>query len=496
LVSFWLLCGAARAFATGEADASFGPLFEHFPLTLGDGVRTEAAGPLFYQQQDGSRLTWGIPPLMVCTEDPATDSMEFDMVYPILTYSHFGQEYRFQILQLFSFSGGGLQSGAAKHRFTLFPIYFQQRSADTNENYTALFPIYGNLQNRLFRSEIHFVLWPLYAKTVRKPGANTAGADEFLSIANRWVKGRRGDVTTYNYLVPIFHLRYGEGMKGWQVWPLVGHEKKVITSRTNIWNDVQMVPGYEKSFVLWPIWSHETQDIGTTNVRHFSALLPFYTSLRSPARDSTAYIWPFGLTLTDDRAKKYHETDVLWPLIVYARGEGKTSTRVWPLFGQAHNAELTRNFYLWPVYKYSRVHSDPLDRERTQLFFFIYSDVRQKNTETGKQMHRVDFWPFFTHTKDLNGNTSLQVLSVIEPVLSKSDSIERDWSHVWSIWRSEHNAATGASSQSLLWNLYRRQTAADGSRKTSFLFGLFQHRKSAEGTVVKLFYIPVSKAGT
>ena len=57
-------------------------------------------------------------------------------------------------------------------------------------------------------------------------------------------------------------------------------------------------------------------------------------------------------------------------------------------------------------------------------------------------------------------------------------------------------SATGASSQSLLWNLYRRQTAADGSRKTSFLFGLFQHRKSAEGTVVKLFYIPVSKAGT
>ena len=37
---------------------------------------------------------------------------------------------------------------------------------------------------------------------------------------------------------------------------------------------------------------------------------------------------------------KYREWDAPWPLIVFARGEGKTTTRVWPLYSRAHNATL------------------------------------------------------------------------------------------------------------------------------------------------------------
>jgi hypothetical protein len=68
--------------------------------------------------------------------------------------------------------------------------------------------------------------------------------------------------------------------------------------------------------------------------------------------------------------------------------------------------------------------------------------------------------------------------------------VERDYSPVWSVWRSEKNAKTGASSQSLLWNLYRHERAPTG-KKCSLLFGLFQYQSSAEGKRVRLFYIPV-----
>ena len=476
-----------------DKNVSLGPLFEHFQLSLEEGDRIEAVGPFFYQQHSTQKSTWAIPPLMSSSCDPDTESREFDFAYPALTYNRFGAEYRIHLFQLLSFSGGGLQSGQTKDRFTLFPIYFQQRSADTNENYTALFPLYGNLKNRLFREEINFALWPLYVKTKRRPGAGSVGADEFLSLGHRWAQSRRGDVTTYNFLAPIFHLRYGDGMKGWQAWPLVGHELKVETQRTNSWNDVETVPGYEKSFFAWPVWINETKDIGTTNTAHFSALLPFYCKLRSPARDSTTYLWPLGLTLTDDRAKEYHEADLLWPVFVYARGEGKTATRFWPLFGVAHNKEHERGFYLWPIYKFNHVHADPLDRERTQILFFLYSDVRQKNTATGKSSHRVDCWPLFTKTRDFNGNSRFQFLSLLEPVFSKNISIERNYSQLWSIWRSEANPASGSSSRSLLWNLYHHQVSADGSKKTSFLFGLFQHRSTPEGSALRLLYIPVKK---
>ena len=476
--------------STAATEASFGPLFEDFHLTLKDGGRTEAVGPFFYEEQSGAQNSWALPPLLSFTHDAGTDSSEFDFAYPIISYDRFGAEYRFQLLQLFSFSGGGMQSGETKDRFTLFPFYFQQRSVESNQNYTALFPIYGTLKNRLFRDEINFTLWPLYVKTVRKPGFGTVDADKFLSLGSRWAKSRRGDVTTYNFVAPIFHLRYGDGMSGWQVWPLAGHELKAVTSRTNVWGDAESIPGYEKSFVVWPLWLRDTRDIGTTNTSHFKGFLPFYTSLRSPGRDSTTYLWPCGLTFTDDRAKKYHETDLLWPIFVYARGEGKTSTRVWPLFGKARNDTLESDFYLWPLYKYSRLHSAPLDRERTRILFFLYSDTREQNTVTQKAARRVDLWPLFSKSSDFNGNSRLQALSVLEPIL-KGKSIERNYSPLWSLWRAERNAQNGAASQSLLWNLYHHQVAPDGSTKTSCLLGLFQHRSTTNGSGLRLFYIPI-----
>jgi len=480
--------------ASASSGASLGPLFEEFELTLDIGERTEAIGPFFNREERPDAHSWGVPPLMTSIEEGDAAWREFDFLYPIVTYDRFGAEYRFQVLQLFSFSGGGLQSGETKDRFTLFPIYFHQRSTDTNENYTAVFPFYGKLRNRLFRSEIDFVLWPLYVRTKRSPGSGTVGAEEFLSIGSRWARSRRGDVTTYNFLAPIFHLRYGDGLRGWQAWPLFGHEKKKVTVRTNSWGDAETVSGHEQSFILWPIWLTNTREIGTTNTSYFKSLFPFYNSLRSPARDSTSYLWPIGLTLTDDRARQYHEVDVLWPVFEYARGEGKTLTRVWPLFGVAHNDVMERNFYLWPIYRYSRIHSEPLDRSRTQILFFLYSDVKEKNTETLQTARRIDCWPLFSHTEDRQGNSRLQVFSLIEPILSKSKSIDRNYSPLWSVWRSENNPVSGANSQSLLWNLYRHQRRTDGTAKTSFLFGLFQHTRTEAGSGLRLFYIPLKKA--
>jgi len=84
----------------------------------------------------------------------------------------------------------------------LFPIYFQQRSPDPGLNYTAVVPFYGRLENRLFRDEIRFVLFPLYGQS------------------------RKKDVVTDNYLYPFFHVRHGDALQGWQFWPLAGYDTK------------------------------------------------------------------------------------------------------------------------------------------------------------------------------------------------------------------------------------------------------------------------------
>ena len=304
-----------------------------------------------------------------------------------------------------------------------------------------------------------------------------------------YVQSRKRDVITDNYLFPIFHLRHGDGLKGWQFWPIVGHERKVPTTTTNTWGDSIEVPGHDRKFVLWPFFLNQWSGLGSTNEEHTQALIPFYSFTRSPLRDSTSVPFILGWSSVHDRGKKYDEIGTPWPFVVFRRGESAHTTRVWPFYSHATNEFLESTWYLWPVYKYNRVHSDPLDRDRTRILLFLYSDITERNTESGTARRRRDFWPLFTHRRDWNGNERLQVLALIEPILPNNKSIERNYSPLWSIWRAEKNARTGARSQSLFWNLYRREIGTNGAR-TSVLFGLIRHSSGSDNDRWRFFYWP------
>src|SRR5689334_1966935 len=189
-----------------------------------------------------TRRTWAIPPFFSHSADPGTESEEYDILYPLLSYDRFGEQYRWHLIQLFSFAGGPTQTETYRRRFTLFPFYFQQRSSDPKENYTALIPFYGHLKSRMMRDEVYFILLPIYVET------------------------RKKDVVTENFVYPFFHLRHGDGLRGWQFWPLFGEEHKKITLQTNGFNDVETIGGHEKRFVLWPLYMEQRTGIGTTNL--------------------------------------------------------------------------------------------------------------------------------------------------------------------------------------------------------------------------------------
>jgi len=449
--------------AVGQSGLSLGPLYDQFPLTLDPGYRTEAAGPFFYQQKKDTEKSWGLSPLFSRVADPATETKTCDLLYPLLTCETYGEEYRWQFCQLLSFSGGQNQMGVPRNRFTLFPLYFQQRSPDTHEKYTALVPLYGHLKDRLFRDEIFFVMFPVYSET------------------------RKRDVVTDNYFYPFFDLRHGEGLHGWQFWPVAGGEHKNVTTQTNGFGETEIIGGHDRSFLFWPLYLKQDNGIGTDNPEKFRASIPFYAISHSPRRDSTSLLWPF-FNWIDDREKQYCEWEGPWPFVVVARGPGKTTTRVLPLFGRSHNDTHESDFYLWPIYKFNGLHAGTLDQKRTRILFYLFSDLTEKNTETGKAKRRVDLLPLFTWHRDFDGNRRLQILAPIEPVLPGNSGVERNWSPLWSLWRAENNPRMGATSQSLLWNLYRRDTAP-GAKKYSLLFGLFQYQSTAEGKKLRLLYV-------
>jgi hypothetical protein len=461
----WGLCLPMVVFA--QDGFSAGPLYDQFPLTLDSGHRTEAVGPFFYQQERDTEKSWGVPPLFSRVTDPAIESETYNLLYPLLTYEIYGSAYRWQFCQLLSIAGGQNQTEVPRNRFTLFPVYFQQRSPDTNENYTALLPFYGHLKDRLFRDEIFFVMFPIYSET------------------------RKHDVVTDNYLYPFFNLCHGDGLHGWQFWPVVGTEHKDVTTRTNSFGEMEIIGGHDKSFLLWPLYLRQDTGIGTDNPDKFRASIPLYATTRSPQRDSTSVLWPF-FNWIDDREKKYREWEGPYPFVVIARGPGKTTTRVLPLFGRSHNDTFESDFYLWPLYKYNHLHGGALDQERTRILFYLFVDLTEKNTGTGRVKRRVDLLPLFTWHRDFNGNRRLQILAPIEPVLPGSSGVERNWSPLWSLWRAENNPKTGVASKSLLWNLYRYDTTPS-TKKCSLLFGLFQYQSNAESKKLRLLYIPLVK---
>jgi len=453
-----------------RADVVAGPLFSDFSLTLEPGRRTEAMGPFFYSQETQAGHLFAVPPLFSVLKDPSLELTESAVLYPVFSYVRYGGEYRVQLAQLISWAGGRSQEDDTTRRFTIFPLYFHQRNTnDPSKNYTAVVPFYGNLKNRLFRDEIHFVMFPVYSQT------------------------RKKDVVTDNYLYPIFHNRHGDHVRGWQVWPFVGRESGEMTYQTNLWTEEVTTNGASKSlFVMWPIYFRTSTGLGTTHPAEMRTVVPFYSSWHSPSRDSVSYGWPFGYTLTEDREKNYRERDIFWPLIVHAKGENKYTSRIFPFYSHATNSSLESHWWMWPLVKVNRLHGDLLERSRTRILFFLYSDTLEKITPTGESKRRVDFFPFFTRRREMDGRERLQILSIIEPILPNSKYVVRNYAPLYTFWLAEKNPKTGAKSQSLLWNLYRNEQTPE-TKKCSILFGLFQYESSPEGKSWRVCYVPVKR---
>lgn len=439
-----------------------GPLAHEFRLVLEPGRRTEAAGPLLWQESTPSLEGWGISPFVSFRRERDVERTQIEFLYPLVSYDRYGSEYRWQILELFSRSGGRSIDAEGTERFTLFPFYFRQESKDPARRYQALLPVYGTLRNRLFRDEIRFAAMPL------------------------WVQTRKRDVVTDNYFLPFFHVRRG-GAEGWQLWPLYGQEHRSVQTRTNAITDLpEVVPGHEKRFLAWPFGLSETTGIGTSNPTTNRAILPLFALRRSPEMDTTTLLWPF-LTHTVSRGeKRYEEWGAPWPFVGWADGD-KHSRRLWPIWGRASNTNLSTGFVLWPAYTHKLLQTENLEREQTRSFFYLWSDVSERNRQTGEENRRRSLWPLAYHWKDRTGREHFQMLALAEGAFPHNEGIARSWTHAWSVYRSDANPKAGISSRSLLWNLWRRETDRSGSR-TSFLFGAVKTEKTAEGRKWRWFW--------
>lgn len=439
-----------------------GPLFQTFPLALEPGDGVEALGPLFYRREGEDETLWAVPPVVSVLRSDDGERVQVLVLPPLFTWRRYGEDMRWQLVQWINGSRlERIDEDREVRRFNLFPFWFYQDAPDPEQDYWALFPFYGTLRNRMFRDEAEFVLFPL------------------------WLKTRKGTMTTRNVLFPVVHTREGPGLRGWQVWPLVGHERRAPGVRTNVVDEIEVVPGHDKTFALWPVFFRNRLGLGTESPARVDAALPLFYAERSPARDHTSVLWPL-VSWTENREERFRQWNAPWPLVGFARGEGKTLDRVIPFFSVGRTETFESESYLWPLYRRRHLMTESIDRDRRQWAVFLYVDLREQNLETGRTARRIDSWPLFSWSRSPEGVERWQGLSVMEP-LRRGAGIERNWSPVWGLWRGEHDGRTGKGNRSILWNVYRRDYEAAMSR-TSFLFGLVQCERTVAGRRWKWFH--------
>ena len=245
------------AFGSDALHAGF--LFDEFNLTLAPGHRTEAVGPFFYSEQKETQRIWAVPPLLSYTRDPETESKEFDILYPLMTYDRYGEQYRWQFFQCAELRR---RPHAAGERAG--PRSPCSRSISSNAPRTRA---------RITRRSFRFMA---------TSSTGSSGTKSSLSCGRLYSQTRKRDVVTDNYLVPFFSLRHGDGLHGWQFWPLIGKEHKEVTTQTNGFGDIKTIGGHDSFFALWPLFFNNRSGIGTTNAQWQQASLPAYSFLRSP----------------------------------------------------------------------------------------------------------------------------------------------------------------------------------------------------------------------
>lgn len=462
------LATGARAQAVDEAEfapLALGPLYDRFAMTLLPGTRTEALGPFYYRLESPLGTIWGVPPLFAITDSPYYDTRRVSILPPLISYHRFGTQTTLMITPLLAFYGGENQDEVFRRRTMFFPVYFAQASNDPDLRYRAVFPFYGRVKGIFQRTEARWIMAPLFIESWKR------------------------DVHTRNYVYPFFHLRTGDGLTGWQFWPFYGTESKSLTQRTNDFGEVRDVPGFEKRFVLWPLFFNERTGLGTTNLGTFKAAWPFYSVLKTPAADSRTVLLPL-FSHTKHREQRYEQWGFPWPIWVIARGEGKHITRFIPLYNYGSNNLIVSRSYLWPAYMTRTLDTGPALVTRTRVGLYLWSEVAEEVKATGEMRRRQSAWPFLTRQKDFHGSTRLQVFAPLEPMLPANEVVERVFSPLWSVYRAQYNATNGAASQSVLWNLYRHDRRP-GFKRWSFLWGCFQGRQTADTEELRIFYIPV-----
>ena len=453
----------APAPAPWVVENDWGPLASWLDDSDGN-ARFRAAGPFWEQAEspDGKTLTALPRPLWACAADPAAGKTSWDCLWPVAAGKTFGPEKSWRVL-LAWFLDADRTDPQSPYRFWALPVWFHGRSRE-GEPYAALFPAGGKICNLLTKDRVRFVLWPL------------------------WIQSQIHDVKTTDVLWPIFSRTTtpDHHLEGRRVFPFYSWTKNV--------------PQYEKTAILWPIWTyaHYTHPkangtawilfplcgrVNLNSQQGWMFLPPFFQHIRSEQLERTVILWPFFVRETGVREKLY-----CWPFYGF-RKDGALERRywIWPLIIHEQNDWGRRKLNRWSVIPfYNNVTQTENPAAATGKpaggLFGVMAGPRLKPAPASEKpaapgaviANRTKLWPLYSRQYDLSEASYRLRLLDLWPA-GQPPAVERSWAPLWTV--LDYRVRGTDSDLDVLWGLYRQTRRVEGARAFS-LFPLWQHERT------------------
>lgn len=125
-------------------------------------------GPLIKIQSRPDDNIVAVRPLIYREEQVKNSSVATDYLYPFASTDTTPEVSRFQFLKLVQKNSYRKDQPESTERDSMFFPFYISGTSKKYGPYTSVLPFYGNIYERFWRDEYHFVLFPLYGSTVKK----------------------------------------------------------------------------------------------------------------------------------------------------------------------------------------------------------------------------------------------------------------------------------------------------------------------------------------
>ena len=285
-----------------ESWTAVGPLFFHQALPE-PGAPTQTAGgfrPLYVQKSDLSRGktdTYLLYPLFSYHSTPY--GYRWSLLSLINHYNDTPPEPA---------------AAGTQHRepqgFDLWPFYFSRQTGDDATSYHAVFPIYGSVVKRFGQDRLTWALFPLYGRFEKHNVTTTTTPWPFIKVLRGegnhgfelWpLFGWRAKEGAYREQFYLWPLIYKDEHALWQSKPDVNlaflpfysrESSSAVTSETYLWpffgyTDRTAPVHYQEIRYFWPLFVQ-----GRGNNIYINRWGPFYTHSIRKGIDKTWVLWP------------------------------------------------------------------------------------------------------------------------------------------------------------------------------------------------------------